>query len=68
MRLELAHQEMDWLGKMMELKERCHCIDDLLMGKPVAGMTIVDQLDKIAALAQMEPDELWDRAIKPYLR
>ena len=67
MRLELAHQGEDWLGKMMELKEQCPCIEDLLMGKPVAGMTIVDQLDKIAALAQMEPDELWERAIKPYI-
>ena len=67
MRLELAHQKMDWLGKLMELKERGNCIDDLLMGKPVAGMTIVDQLDKIAALANMGPDELWERAIQPYL-
>ena len=67
MRLELAHQEIDWMGEIFVLQEQCPCIYDLLMRKTVPGITIVDQLDKIAALAKMEPDELWDRAIKPYL-
>ena len=59
--MELAKQGIDWLGEIMTLKEYAPCIEQLPMGKEVRGIT--DQLDQLAKIADMTPDQLWSIAV-----
>ena len=65
LRMELAKQGIDWLGEIMTLKEQAPCIEQLLMGKEVRGSEITDQLDQLAKIADMAPDQLWAMAVAP---
>jgi len=66
--MELAKRDIDWLGEIVQLKEQAPCIEDLLMGKPVPGTTLVEQLDKLAELIELDADQLWAMCIAPQLR
>ena len=68
LRMELAKQGVDWLEEVMTLKEQAPCIEALLMGKEVRGSDITDQLDQLAKIADMEPDQLWAVAVAPQLK
>ena len=65
LRLELAKQEVDWLGEIVQLKEQCPIVEDLLMGKTVNGATISEHLPKLAALAGMDMEQLWLVGVQP---
>ena len=67
LRMELAKQGVDWLGEIMTLKEQAPCIENLLMGKQVRGSEITDQLEELAKIADMTPDQLWSMAVAPNL-
>ena len=55
---------MDWLGEIVQLKEQCPIVEDLLMGKTVNGATISEHLPKLAALAGMDIEQLWMVGVK----
>ena len=67
LRMELAKQGIDWLDEIMTLKDQAPCIEALLMGKEVRGSEITEQLNQLAKIADMEPDQLWALAIAPHL-
>ena len=67
LRMELAKQGVDWLMEVMTLKEQAPCIENLLMGKEVRGSEITDQLEELAKIADMTPDQLWTMAVAPQL-
>ena len=67
LRMELAKQGIDWLDEIMTLKEQAPCIESLLMGKEVRGSEITDQLEELAKIADMTPDQLWSMAVAPSL-
>ena len=67
LRMELAKQGVDWLLEVMTLKEQAPCIENLLMGKEVRGSEITEQLDQLAKIADMTPDQLWSMAVAPSL-
>ena len=65
--MELAKQGVDWLEEVMTLKDQAPCIERLLMGKEVRGSEITDQLEELAKIADMTPDQLWSMAVAPNL-
>ena len=65
LRMELAKQGLDWLDEIMTLKDQAPCIERLLMGKEVRGSEITEQLDQLARIADMNPDQLWAIAVAP---
>jgi len=67
LRLELAKQGVDWLGEIIQLKEQCPIVEQLLMGKTVNGAVISEHLPKLAALAGMDVEQLWLVGIQPAL-
>ena len=67
LRMELAKQGIDWLDEIMTLKEQAPCIEQLLMGKEVRGSEITDQLEELAKIADMTPDQLWSMAVAPHM-
>ena len=67
LRMELAKQGIDWLDEIMTLKDQAPCIEALLMGKEVRGSEITEQLNALASVADMTPDQLWALAIAPHL-
>ena len=68
LRMELAKQGLDWLDEIMTLKDQAPCIERLLMGKEVRGSEITDQLDQLARIADMTPDQLWSNRHSPQHR
>ena len=67
LRMELAKQGLDWLDEVMTLKDQAPCVEELLMNRPVKGSDITDQLEELAKIAEMSPDQLWAIAIAPHL-
>ena len=67
LRMELAKQGIDWLDEIMTLKDQAPCIEALLMGKEVRGSEITEQLEALANVADMTPDQLWALAVAPNL-
>ena len=67
LRMELAKQGIDWLDEIMTLKDQAPCIEALLMGKEVRGSENTEQLEALASVADMTPDQLWGIAIAPNL-
>ena len=67
LRMELAKQGLDWLDEVMTLKDQAPCVEELLMNRPVKGSDITDQLEELAKIAEMSPDQLWAIAVAPHL-
>ena len=67
LRKELAKQGVDWLDEVTTLKEQAPCIENLLMGKVANGSDITDQLDELAKIAEMSPDQMWAIAVALHL-
>ena len=67
MRMSLQRQDYDWLDKVKELNKKCSIAESLLMGKPVKGVQIVNQLSKLSAISKEPPEDLWQLVISPVL-
>jgi len=67
MRMSLQRQEYDWLDKVKELNKKCSIAESLLMGKPVKGAQIVNQLNKISSITKESAEDLWQVVINPIL-
>tara|TARA_E500000305_G_scaffold111633_2_gene126402 strand:+ start:1236 stop:1931 length:696 start_codon:yes stop_codon:yes gene_type:complete len=67
MRMSLQRQDYDWLDKVKELNKKCPIAESLLMGKPVKGVQIVSQLNKLSAISKEAPEDLWQLVISPVL-
>lgn len=67
MRMSLQRQEYDWLDKVKELNKKCSIAESLLMGKPVKGAQIVNQLNKISNITKEPAEDLWQLVISPIL-
>jgi len=67
LRMSLQRQDYDWLDKVKELNKKCPIAESLLMGKPVKGVQIVSQLNKISAISKEPSEDLWQLVISPIL-
>ena len=67
LRLALAKRGIDWMEELPELRRECPSLEPLLMGKPVSGDQLVDELPALAATADVTVDELWGLAVQPHL-
>lgn len=60
LRLRLPQLGIDWLSAMPQLRTSSMVIEDLLMGRRVAGDRLLGQLPKLAAIAETTEDDLWE--------
>ena len=67
LRRELAAMGVDYIGEMDQLKQRCHVAEELIYGKKISSIELLEALPDLAALIDRESDQLWDEAIAPYL-
>ncbi len=67
LRLALAKRGIDWMEEMPELRRQCPSFEPLLMGQPVAGDQLVEDLPALAAAVGSSADELWGLAVLPVL-
>ena len=71
LRMELAKNEVDWMGELFELRDSygITCLEDLLMRSktPTPGTTLIEELPKMAELVGVSEEEIWAVAIAPHL-
>lgn len=62
LRLKLATEGIDWMTEMPALRDRCTCIEDLLLGQRVSAEVLLRSLPQLAGLARTTEEKLWEIA------
>ena len=60
LRARLMSLNLDWVEELPQLTEQCPLIGDVLLGRGVKVQALTDAIPQLAAVAQLDEEDLWD--------